>query len=272
MQAPDCPAEQKVSGMRATTCLRFETPFQGQEGLDKRQAQLEEWGVAVTTDFATAVADCDAIMLEINDAAYHLEYMEKVAALGKPVFLDKPMADNTANGRAIAKLVAANNLRFCSGSSLRCVAEVAAARAAIPTPKSARVCGPLGKAPAGSSIVWYGVHAFEMLQAIMGPGAKTVQAVPTGKGFINVVVYDDGRHGIVDLIEGDYSYCGHVRGPESNLEYTVNMADAYSSQLRQVSAFFSGQDVPWTIDDTVEVLAMLDAAERSSQSGTAEAL
>ena len=48
MQAPDCPENQKVTGLRAVSCLRFETPFQDKDGLDGRQKQLEEWGVKVS--------------------------------------------------------------------------------------------------------------------------------------------------------------------------------------------------------------------------------
>ena len=195
MQAPDCPADQKVDGLRATTCLRFPTPFQNEEGLDKRQAQLEAWGVTVTSDFSAAVAACDVIMVEINDPAFHLAYFEKVAALGKPVFLDKPLADTIASGQAIVDLARRHHTRVCSGSSLRFVPELEQACAAVAQPTAAWCCGPLGQAPAGSGIIWYGVHAFEMLQRAMGIGAESLQAVPTGNGLVNVIQYAGGRHG-----------------------------------------------------------------------------
>lgn len=83
MQDPAVPEQNQVHDLVATRCLRFETPFQNKEGLDKRQAYLESIGVMVTEDFDTAVADCDAIMIEINDPAKHLEYFEKCAGLGK---------------------------------------------------------------------------------------------------------------------------------------------------------------------------------------------
>ena len=97
MQDPAVPEQNQVHDLVATRCLRFETPFQNKEGLDKRQAYLESIGVMVTEDFDTAVADCDAIMIEINDPAKHLEYFEKCAGLGKPIFLDKPFADTLDN-------------------------------------------------------------------------------------------------------------------------------------------------------------------------------
>ena len=79
MQDPATPAESKVPELRAVTCLRFETPFQNKDGLDKRQEYLESIGVKVTENFDEAVADCDAILIEINDPSLHLEYFEKCA-------------------------------------------------------------------------------------------------------------------------------------------------------------------------------------------------
>ena len=119
MQDPGYPAANRVSRIRTATCLRFPSPFQSEPDQDKRQAILEGWGVRVTRDFDEAVAGCDAIFMPINDPAAHLPWFERCAALGKPVFLDKPMADSIASGRRIAALAAEHGVPFFSTSSLR---------------------------------------------------------------------------------------------------------------------------------------------------------
>ena len=151
MQAPDCPQDQRVEGIQAVTCLRFETPFQDQQGLDERQAQLEAWGVVVTEDFDEAVSGCDALLMEINDPQYHLDYFARVAGLEKPLFLDKPLADTMENGLRICAIAAENDLRFFSASSLRFVPPLVQACEAVLDPLCCTVYGPLGRAPAGSS-------------------------------------------------------------------------------------------------------------------------
>jgi len=270
MQAPDCPPDQKVAGMKAVRCLRFPTPFQSEEGLDQRQAQLEAWGVKVTADFDEAVADCDAIMLEINDPAYHVHYFTKCADLGKPMFLDKPVADTTQNARAIYDIVKAKNLSVFSASSLRFVPQLKQARDAIPQPTIVTIYGALGKAPAGSSIVWYGVHAFEMLERAIGRGAVSVYARRDKAGAVALVEYDDARRGIVEMTEGSWIYGGCLRNKDKAAPYVVNMSRAYSDELEEVARFFRGSETPVDFEDSMEVMAMLDAAERSSQSGKAE--
>ncbi|MCE5323279.1 Gfo/Idh/MocA family oxidoreductase [bacterium] len=270
MNDPECPDERKIVGMKAVSCLRFSTPFQSEEGLNERQQQLESWGVPVTLDFDEAVADCDAIMLEINDPAYHLEYFNRAAELGKPMFLDKPLADTIENGRKIHDLAVYKKLKVFSASSLRFVSELQDAAGQIPEPKMVWTYGPLGEAPAGSSIIWYGVHAFEMLQRAIGSGAVSVQSANTSTGVVCTVDYDDGRRGVVELTKGYWTYGGCLRDKEHAVSYTVDMSKSYTSLLQKVQAFFNGTEQPATMDDALEIMALLDAAEKSSQSNKPE--
>lgn len=272
LQAPDCAPEQHVSGARVVACMRFETPFQGKEGLDDRQKQLEGWGVKVTESFEEAVADCDAIMLEINDPAYHVEYFQKCTELGKPIFLDKPMADNIANARLIAKMAKDAGLRVFSASSLRFIPALAQAIEEVGEPKYVSTYGPLGKAPAGSSIVWYGVHAFEMLERAMGLGAKSVFARKDSVGVVAIVDYEEGKRGVVELTEGAGSYGGSVRSENKAVPFSADNAPFYTLELVEVVKFFAGAESPVTLEDALEVTAMLDAAERSVNSGKTEAV
>jgi len=268
MQSPDVAPEQKVEGIEALACLRFETPFQNKEGLDARQAQLEGWGVKVTEDWDEAVAGCDALMLEVNDPAYHVEYFTKAMELGKPIFLDKPLADNIANGKLIYDL--AKKVRVFSASSLRFVPQLIEACDAVPVPAFTTTYGPLGKAPAGSSIVWYGVHAFEMLERAIGPGAVSVNVIRDKAGVVCDVEYPDNRRGLVELSEGSYHYGGNLRSKDKVAPFVVNMGRAYADLLVQIVEFFRGGKPPVSMEDTLEIMGMLDAAERSLASGRPE--
>jgi predicted dehydrogenase len=272
MQAPDVDPALKVPGLRAASCLRFATPFQDEEQLDGRQRQLEQWGVKVTRRLEEAVEDVDALMLEINDPALHLEYFGRCAGLGLPVFLDKPLADTLANGRKIADLARQRGTRLFSSSSLRFAPAFEDACAAVPAPVLASVYGPLGTAPAGSSVVWYGVHAFEMLQRALGLGAAAVLAKRDALGAAVVVRYPDARRGIVELTGNSLLYGGCLRTLEAARPFAADPGRAYTAQLARVARFFQGGPAPVAMEDTLEVMAMIDAAERSYQSGREEPL
>ena len=270
MQAQDCPPDQRVEGMQAVSCLRFDTPFQDKKGLDERQKQLEAWGIPVTEDFSEAVSKGDAVLLEINDAAYHLDYFTRCVKIGKPIFLDKPLADTIANGNKIYSLAKQNNARVCSASSLRFVPQLQQACEAIPEPLFGSMYGPLGVAAAGSSIVWYGVHAFEMLERAMGAGASEITTKSDKHGVVALVDYADGRRGIVELTVGGYIYGGCVRTKEEAQPFVVDMIHGYRNLLTKIRDFFAGGDIPVSMESTQHIMAMLDAAETSFQTGKPE--
>ena len=103
IQAPETPDNLKIKELQITKCMRFLSPFQAEDKQDERQAQLEKWGVKVTRSFEEAVEGAEGVMIEINDPAMHLEYFKKAAALGKAIYLDKPLAGNVKDGKEILK-------------------------------------------------------------------------------------------------------------------------------------------------------------------------
>ena len=272
MQAPDCPPEQKVDGLKAVNCLRFSTPFISEKELDERQRQLESWGVRVTTDFNQAATGCDVLMLEINDPAYHLDYFRRCAELGKPMFLDKPLAENIANGKAIYQIARDKKVRVFSSSSLRYLPQLTETCRQMPDPLFVHTYGPLGEAPAGSSIVWYGVHTFEMLERAIGRGATSVFTKKDASGVTCIVGYPDDRRGIVELSTGAWIYGGCLRQKDKTLPFVADTSRLYADLLIRIRDFFKTGQAPVALEDTLEIMGMLDAAQRSSDSGQEEKL
>ncbi|MDD5679350.1 MAG: Gfo/Idh/MocA family oxidoreductase [Kiritimatiellae bacterium] len=267
MQAPDCPEPDKVPGLRVTTCLRFLTPFTNTETLDKRQQQLEAWGVKVTTRLDEALEGCDAILLEINDGAYHLEYFKKVAALGKPVFIDKPLATTLEDGRAIIALMRKHKTRVWSGSGLPFCPEVVDISARMPQPRYGHVFGVLNKAPDGDGLIWYGVHVFETLQKIMGPGARTARATENANGIVTVIDYGNGRQGLIENLNNCKYYGGCAQGDTAAVPFVIKESSNKRPCVIEIRKFFEGGPAPVEMATTFEGLSMMVAARQSITTG-----
>lgn len=271
IQDPNIPAEKRCTDLLVTRCMRFETPFQGKEGLDARQKQLEALGVLVTEDFDEAIADCDAIFLEINDPKLHLEYFKKCSKLGKPIFLDKPFADTLENAKAIAKIAKENNVKFFTASKLRnfqTIEDLAAKDLKVDT---AMAWGSLGKCPEGYSlIIWYGVHTFELLERFMGIGAESVQTLPNNNGFDCQIKYKDGRSALVKMnsgIGGGYG-CWVIGGNQTECAFAQSGTPI--NMLNNFVALCRGAEPAVSVEESLEIMAMLEAAEKSYNSGKPE--
>ena len=265
-----CDEDQKVEGLEIISCMAFTTPYQDEKGIKERSEQLEKWGVKVTNNFEQAIKGAQAIMIEINDAALHLEYFEKCANLGLPIFLDKPLADNIENGIKIYNIMKKYNTKVFSASSLRFMKELKNAKEEVKAPDKANVFGPLGIAPAGESVVWYGVHTFEMLQKLLGRGATSVSAHQDDQGVVAIIQYDDNRRGVVELNEGAWVYGGSLRNSSERNSFSIDMSLAYKGELDHIAAFFAGGNTPVEFEDTLEIMNLLDTTVKSLHSGKEE--
>jgi hypothetical protein len=262
------PPEQRVPGLRASGCLRFETPFQDRAGLDARQADLEGIGIRVTERLEEALAGCDAIMLTINDPAAHLRWFEQVARLGKPIFIDKPMAGSIKDATAIRDLARDAGTRAVANSNMRYARQFTAARQDKPKPQLAAIHGRIIAPKAGSRFFWYPVHTFEMVQAAMGPGAQRVHAVSTAQGFTAVIEYDGNRQAIAEVDSACAHMGGRLQDGQGSRFFEVNDGNSFLDHLREIERFFRGQPVEiGDLASGVEICALMDAAERSVARG-----
>ncbi|MFB3896317.1 MAG: Gfo/Idh/MocA family protein [bacterium] len=267
IQAPDCPADQQVEGMKIGTCLRFPSAFQTEPDQDKRQQLLESWGVKVTHTLEDAVDGTDAILLEINDPELHLDYFKKLVKFKKPIFVDKPPADTVAHALEIGRLANEQGIKIYSASSLRYCPEVLQIAQEMPQSKIVLSIGCLGKAPKGSSVVWYGVHTVEMLQQVMGVGAKKVFACKDGIGIMAIIEYAYNRRGLIQLTEGDYQYALMAQDAKSKKFYNVDTTRLYTDLLTRIRDFFITGKSPVSWEESVEVQAILNAIEESVTTG-----
>lgn len=263
--------DKMVDSLRVVSCMRFPSPFQSEADQDGRQKMMEDLGVKITRSFAEAVEGVDGIMLEVNDPAQHLEYFKKAAGLGLPVFLDKPLADSLENGQKIYDIAKDKNLTVWSSSSLRFTPEVIGCASKVGKPELCNIFGPLGKAAAGNSLIWYGIHSFEMLMTLMGRGAQSISAYEDEKGVVSIVRYKDGRRAVVECNNDLYVYGGRVQDNEK-AETFITQGSPYPYLIAALEKFFIEGTVPVAFEDTLEIQAMLNAATESIDSGKEAAI
>jgi len=273
-QAPDCPEDHKVEGIKIINCMRFPSSYNSEEDQDKRQTQMEQWGVKVTKNIDEALEGVDAIMMEINNPALHLKYFTQMLdkVKGRPVFMDKPIADTFKNAKEIVDTIKKKQLKIFSASSLRFAPLIEQIAKEVPSPKVGFATGPLGKAPEGSSVVFYGVHTVEMLERIMGRGAKKVFAQESPLGVGATIEYSDGRRGFVQFNEKNWIWAALALDENGAKSYVIDGTYLYTILLKKIVEFFNGGDAPVQVDDTFEIQAILNAIDDSIASGKEQIL
>ena len=224
----------------------------------------EKYGVTFYDSIAELCTNVTVVCLESLDGRPHLEQAKVVIAAGKPLFIDKPMAGSLRDAAEIFRLAAVARVPVFSSSSLRFAKNTEAVRAgAIGRVKYAETYGPCKIEPHHPDLYWYGVHGVEALFTVMGPGCQTVQRGVTTNGMIEVVgIWPGGRKGV---FREDKAFHGRAEGEKG--EMTVGAWDGYVPLVEAIMKFFQTGIAPVKPEETLEILAFMEAADESKQQG-----
>ncbi len=239
-------------------------------------AKVKEMGVEIVPSIDDLLAKVDVVCLETCDGREHLGQAEKVFASGKRVFIDKPLAHNLTDALKIYAAGKKYNAQYFSSSALRFSNVAKAARAgeygkirgaALISPS------PLEEQGTHSCSTWYGIHGFEPLVAIMGMGVEKVSCFRNETDDVINAVWKDGRMGELRLMRKNWIYSGYVL-PEKpkDKKQPIVIYDGYQGYqplVKEIVKFFRTGVAPVSPEETLEIMAFMEAAEMSAKRGGA---
>jgi hypothetical protein len=228
----------------------------------------DKYKVNIVDSIEALCSQVDAVLLESNDGRVHLAQARIVIAAHKPVFIDKPLASTLEDAREIAKLAKEAGVPWFSSSSLRFDG---AANLRSPDLDGAMTWGP---GPLEEhhrlDLTWYAIHPIEMLYTIMGQGCEEVTRIATPDADVIVGRWKGGRIGTVRALRpyGDYGavvFRKNSKGQTS--EVSTKVEGGYEPLVREIVKFFQTGKPPVSGDETLEIFAFMDAAQRSKEAG-----
>lgn len=225
-------------------------------------------GVRMYDQIAALAVDVDAILLESVDGRQHLEQFRQLA-MGKPVYVDKPLATSPAEARAIVETAEQTGTPLMSGSSLRYAAGIAGLLGPGDQVQSCEAFGPAPILTDYPGLFWYGIHSAEILYTYMGPGCKTVRCISYAEADLIAGEWADGRLGLMrgTRFKANSFGCVVHTGSEARCGLAQSTPPYYYLLLEQVVRFFQTGVSPIDIQETLEIIAFLEAADRSKATG-----
>ena len=238
--------------------------------IDKFTAELQDKYKVKVVDSIPALCEIvDAILLESVDGRAHLDQARQVFLSRKPVFIDKPLAASLADAKEIARLARESGTPWFSSSSLRFspLYRQALTDGAGGKIHGVEAYGPAALEPTNPGLFWYGIHAVESLFTLMGPGCVSVTMTSNDDFDLAVGLWKDGRIGVVKgLRKGKEDY-GALVYRENGIFHVPAQDVSYVPLIRQIMEFFKSGKPPVQPEETLEIMAFMDAAERSRQQG-----
>jgi predicted dehydrogenase len=224
--------------------------------------QLRGMGVEIVDSIEELLKRVDVVLLTSVDGRPHLAQARPVIAAGKPLFIDKPMADSLADAIQIFRLAKEHGVPCFSASSLRFNSASEAVRDGSAGFGDIRSCTAWSTAGGGNpnqpEPFWFhGIHGVELLFTVMGPGCKTVTRVAPDKV---VGLWQDSRLGVM---LANTNYGAVAVGTKKSGEAGKN--EGYAPLMIEVVRFFKTGKPPVSPDETLEILAFMDAADQSQR-------
>ena len=232
--------------------------------------KLRGMGVEIVDSIPALLERVDVVLLESVDGRPHLEQVRPVFEAGKPVFIDKPLAGSLADALAIAELGSKHNVPWFSSSALRFSPAIAAARTdeKLGGIVGCNTWGPCEIEPHHPDLFWYGIPGVEMLFTIMGPDCQSVTRTHTSGTDVVTGVWSDGRVGTFrGNRQAPHTFGGTVFGRKSIAP--AGEFAGYEPLVAEIAKFFRTRRPPVSAEETLEVMAFMEAADESKRQGGA---
>lgn len=225
-----------------------------------------KWKIEIVPDIATLCTKVDAILLESNDGRKHLPQAREVIAAGKPMSIDKPLASTLRDARDIIRLAKEAGVPVFSASSHRFDAIAASMKYPDTTGAIVWGPGPLEEHHA-LDLSWYAIHPIELLYTLMGTGCEEVTRIATGDTDEMVGRWKGGRIGSVRANRPHGGTGAVVFRPKQIVQSDPKLKHEYGPMLKEIVKFFQDRKAPVSADETLEIFAFMDAAQRSKAAG-----
>ena len=262
-------ATDKTKGCRVTSIYHpkgnEDVEFSAQQ-LNKFTDVIRSYGVTFLSSIEAVVEQSDAVMLLTNDGRPHLEQVLPVLKAGKPVFIDKPIADTFENVQALflkskqygVPVFSSSALRF--GKSVQDIAQ----GTTIGKVSGVDTYGPAPLQPSHVDLFWDGIHAVETLFTVMGRGCEWVSRTHTPNSDIVVGSWTGDRLGTVrGLRKGRAGFGGTAYGASGIAP--IGGFQGYVPLVEAIVDFFRTRNAPVSLDETLEIYAFMQAAEESKR-------
>lgn len=233
----------------------------------------DELGLPLVSRPEELIGKIDGVLIEAVDGSVHLERVRPFLAAGIPAFIDKPFTCSVADAREIIKLAAAKKTPIFTSSSLRYGPEL------VNFMNSENVTGrvlgcdvfcPASLHPRNPGLFHYGIHGVEMLYSVMGPGCQSVTCTSDPSGEVATGKWKDGRIASLRGIRSGASGYGFTAFCEKKVaNVPMGTQYIYRELLKKVVEMFQMKRTPLDPEISLEIVAFIEGALQSSQSGGA---
>ncbi len=218
----------------------------------------EKFGVQRANSIQEVVDNCDVIVvLSPDNPEFHEELADYALRSGKPVYIDKTFAPDSAAARRMFALAKEYNTPMYSSSALRFSEELKEFREAQEGAAECVAQGP-------GDYETYAIHTFEVLTVVMKSGVKRLKGVMNGQNRAILVEYEDGRQGMFLQTHTHHApFAVSVKRRDGTTEFFTLSATYFDRFIEDLAGFFVDKKPRVDGAETVDMMCLLEAGKKA---------
>ncbi|MBE0697787.1 MAG: hypothetical protein IH586_12770 [Anaerolineaceae bacterium] len=108
----------------------------------------------------------------------------------------------------------------------------------------------------------YAVHQFEMIVALLGPGASRVKSLSSAHGGLLCVEYPDGRRAsMLQMASAPFQVLLQFKSGEG--KFVGECSEIFPRQIHSLLDFFESGKPPVPKEETLEIMALIEAGQNA---------
>lgn len=211
------------------------------------------------------IDEVDGIIIPDDTTLKHQRRAEPFLKAGLPTFIDKPLSPDIKEAEEIIELAKKYKAPMMSCSALRYAKEVEEFK------KEKEKIGDIlvGLTICRGGLVFYGIHAFEALYSVVGPGIKSVNNIGSKGKDIVIIKYKDGRKFILTVYEDiHYLFQMNLYGTKGYRQLVVEDSEYfYSNMLKHFITMVKTKKEPFSPEEILEIIKVLVLGKKSREEG-----
>lgn len=211
--------------------------------IDGFREQVAAAGVDLVGAPEELIGRVDAVLILSLCGSAHRDRVRPFLEAGVPAFVDKPFACSIADADDMVDQAEKSGTLLLHASALRFSSSVAALRdqiARVGPLQGLITYGPAKRDPFNPGLLHYGIHAIEVLYALMGTGCESVSCTHSEGSDIVTGRWRDGRLATLRgsragaTAYGAVAFCEHAV-----LSQPISTYDAYTNCCREIVRAFT---------------------------------
>ncbi len=222
----------------------------------------------IVTRSEEMLGNVDGVFCVWRHGSKHLNDTLPFIKAGLPAFVDKPLSNSVADARQLIDTALTAKVGFTSFSTLRfCVPTVqwlSTLKETIETPVTGMSTGPAEIDSEYDGLVFYAIHAVEMMHATWGYGVTSVTAIEQNKNVMAVCKFASGPIVTLNFLY-HAAYVFHVTayGTKGYTQHVVDSSTSYYEGMKVIMETLRTGKWPFTPEQLLEPIQVIAAVLKS---------